>query len=453
MKLDETIYVSRPDLIELDEEVVNHTDLLEAIHEAASGATEISILGGYYNRQALIDICECVPKAKRSNCVIRIAVGLEATALVPRTWEDMRGVIKALKRLRFRDVTVSIVPRSPVHFHTKLFRILRRTRPVWFVGSANPGSQRHELMVRIYGKHEALSAYIEAVFATALEVTDGTPPIGEIGTLRDFFLSGVLCHKPPQQNLFTFDAFKLNTEDRDRLAAIIAGEAGIEHSRPRTEGFGFSLKSALGLDELLTDSPDNQRVRRIPTRRSCVDTVLGLWMPLAYAAKLQNDWVHEEVARRRKLDELAYSLGDESGQLRVWQAFEAHLSSMERLLAEHNIEAKTEQDCKVAFERFLRSRTATLAHEETRTRLARTMILTDMPDIWEDYRAARAFEMSFFEDVAYRLEMQSGSGGRVIRSLGEALGSEGGETAQELRELLRIRLSESPWRKEDWQST
>ncbi|AWI90384.1 hypothetical protein C0214_20360 [Methylobacterium sp. DM1] len=207
MDIDDRVYVSFPELIGFEEaEAV--ADLSEAIYEAAVGATEISILDGYYNVDALVGVCKQVRRADRGRCRVRIAVCLEATALIPRTWDDMRSLGRQLRDARFRDVTVAVVARAPVHFHTKLFRILRTTRPTWFVGSANPGSERHELMVRLTGRHEGLSAYVDAVFASALVVGPAPPPPVEIATPRDFFLSGMLCHKPPRQHLFSFDAFR-----------------------------------------------------------------------------------------------------------------------------------------------------------------------------------------------------------------------------------------------------
>jgi hypothetical protein len=340
MSIDDTIYISRPDLIGLDEESLDFADFSEAVHEAASGATEISILGGYYNVDALVDLCREVPTGQRADCLVRIAVGLESTALIPRTWQDMRAIDQRLRKVGFRCVTVAVVAKSPVHFHTKLFRILRTTRPVWFIGSANPGSERHELMVRISGRHEALSAYIDAVFDRALVVTGSPPPPVEIRTLRDFFLTGRLCHKPPVQRLFTFDAFRFTPENRDQLAAILAGEAGIEHARPRTEGFGFSLRSALGMDDVLITEDEDAVTQRIQYRRSCVDSVLGQWMPRAYANEIQNRIAEEESARLRKLERFGETLVTDAGQLKAHDAFEAHVTSMERLLAEHQIEAR-----------------------------------------------------------------------------------------------------------------
>ncbi len=186
MNVDETIYLNRPDLIGLDEREIDFADLREAIHQDAEGATEISILGGYYSVEALVEVCSQVPRAVRRNCTVRIAVGLEATALIPRTWADMRDVEQKLRRGGFKDVTVAVVTNSPVHFHTKLFRILRTTRPVWYIGSANPGSKRHELMVRLSGRHKSLTAYVAAAFDQAVPVSEPEPSV-EICSLRDFF--------------------------------------------------------------------------------------------------------------------------------------------------------------------------------------------------------------------------------------------------------------------------
>jgi hypothetical protein len=446
MTVDPYIYVHRPELIGLSEDKVDFADLQEALHEAASGATEISVLGGFYSVKGLVELCRQVPRADRKDCLVRIAVGLEATALIPRTWDDMRDLGRQLRKLGFRDATVAVVPNAPVHFHTKLFRILRRTRPVWFIGSANPGSDRHELMVRIAGRHEALSGYVDAVFQKALPVTSATPPRTEIRTLRDFFLTGMLCHKPPVQRLFTFDAFRFTPENRDDLARVLAGEAGVEHARPRTEGFGFSLRSALNEPEV--KGSKRAVSQRIHYRRSCLDTVLGFWTPRFYAREIEAQIAKEDRQRLRRLETLAESLASPAGQQAAQDGFADHVSSMERFLSEHKIDAQPVQNRDESFAKFLASRTKTLRKPEMRERLARSMTLTDMPDIWEDAKATEAFEASFFEDLAFRIG--SPGAGRVIRSLAEALDHDGTETPEELREALASRVESDAWTDEDW---
>ena len=159
-----TIYVARPDLLELGNDV-DHDDLQGTLEKEIVNATEVTIFGGFYSVEPLIRLCATIPKRSRKNCRIRIVVGLDTTASIPTTWDDMRRVRSRLLAEKFVDPIVAIVDSRPVHFHTKLFRFMHRTHPVWFIGSANPGSARHELMVRFGGRHDALSAYIRAVLA------------------------------------------------------------------------------------------------------------------------------------------------------------------------------------------------------------------------------------------------------------------------------------------------
>jgi hypothetical protein len=135
--------------------------------------------------------------------------------------------------------------------------------------------------------------------ARAIEVTERPQPHVEIRTRRDFFLTGMLAHKPPTQSPLTFDAFRLTADDRDRLDAVLAGESGVEHARLRTEGFGFGLKSALGIAD--TMAAGEGAAQRIQLRRSCEDTVLGQWMPRAYAEELHAQIADEERGRLRQL--------------------------------------------------------------------------------------------------------------------------------------------------------
>ncbi|GBU15802.1 MULTISPECIES: restriction endonuclease PLD domain-containing protein [Methylobacterium] len=449
MNVDEAIYVHREDLIGLADREINFVELVEAIHEDASGATEISILGGYYAVEALVNVCRKVPRSARRDCTLRIAVGLEATALIPRTWGDMREVENRLRGVGFKDVTVKVVMNSPVHFHTKLFRILRRTHPVWYVGSANPGSKRHEMMVRLSGRHEALMAYMDAVFDEARSVADPQPAV-DIRTLRDFFLAGELCHKPPTPRLFTFDAFRFTPDNREQIGAVLAGEAGVEHARPRTEGFGFSLRSALGLDDLPVPEVEEAVAQRTQYRRSSIDTVLGLWMPRKYARELRLRIADDESDRLRKLTEIAEELNTGPGQERVRTAFDAHVTSLQSLLDRHGIEVQPVPNRTALFERFLRSRTTTLSDEDTRKRLARTLTLVDMPDIWEDEHAVREFETSFFEDLTYRATATTGGTGRIIRSFVERLGFLGAHAPAEVRSELEESLAEAGWRDHHW---
>jgi hypothetical protein len=120
---------------------------------------------------------------------------------------------------------------------------------IWYVGSANPGSKRHELMVRIKGAHRALTTCADRVLEKSLKVEEAqAAPPSPVSSLQNFFLAGVLCHKPRVQRLFTFDAFCFSSEHRSRLNELFAEGARVRHAQPRTEGFGFRPAGALGAD-------------------------------------------------------------------------------------------------------------------------------------------------------------------------------------------------------------
>lgn len=443
-----TILVARPDLIELGDDV-DYLELDEALEAAALSATEITILGGFYSVDPVIALCKKVRRARRSGCKVRIAVGIEATSLIPATWADMRRLREKLLNSGFRDVIVAVVRSSPVHFHTKLFRFLNTTRPVWFVGSANPGSARHELMVRLSGRHEALSAYVAAVFATAVDIAL-PPPAPEITTLRDFFMAGLLCHKPPAQRLFTFDAFRFDVLHHQRLAEALAGSSGVSHANPRTQGFGFDLRSALHVaddgDDLDGESSSGNRVQ---IRPYSIDTVFGWWMPQAYGHYVRSKVEQDEVARERRLAEIGATLRTPEGEKSVHDAFISHVTSLASFLEAHGIDARPVSNRELRFKRFVTSRTKALSDPITTQRYARSMTLTGMPDIWEDGVAVEEFERSFFEDLAFR------AGGMtqptIVKSILSRLDDDTLSIGSDFEEALRDALVEEAWTDEDWE--
>ena len=449
MRVDERVFISKPELLDLESREIDYIDLVEDIHQSAQRATEITVLGGYYNVDALVVLCRQVRRESRARCRVRIAVGLAATTLIPQTWEDMRVLRRRLLRAGFQDTTIAVVMNSPVHFHTKLFRILRGRQPVWFVGSANPGSSRHEMMLRLTGRHDGLSNYVKAVFDTARKIDTEPEPDIDVRTLRDFFLRGVLCHKPPVQRIFTFDAFRLTRDAKDQLSQVIAGAAGIRHANPRAEGFGFSLTRAIGIDDALLEA-DETVEQRIQVRGSSIDTNLGAWMPLAYAEKIQHRLDHQEHNRANRLEAIYQLLAAEDGESKVRTLFEEHVQSMAERLAEHGIEARPVENRDALFTRFLRARTTTLGDVEARMRLSRTLVMTPMPDIWNDGTAVETFMGWAFDDLSYRIESLTPSG-RLIRSFRKVMGLEAGVAADQIREALEARIATTPWADEDWE--
>ena len=438
------IFLARPDLIGFDENS-DYIDLDEALRESAAKATEITILGGYYNPAALGNLCKQLKKSKRKSCKVRIAVGLDAPKVVNKVWHDLQELRKRLLKLGFKDVVVAFVRPQPTHFHTKLFRFVHTTKPVWFVGSANPGSKRHELLIKLSGRHEALIAYVDAVFAAAVDVQQAQP-VEEISTLRDFFLSGVLCHKPPVTRLFTFDAFHFDPEHREMLAKALGHSSSVSHANPTTQGFGFDLRSALSIG---ADFQEVTSARaRLQFRPYSIDTVLGWWMPRVYAPRLRNQVREEERARENRLMEIGAALNSPGGDATVRREFAAYIQSMHAYLDEHSIAARPVNNRDARFEKFLASRKKSLGDGATIARLSRTLMLTEMPDIWAGDTAVADFEESFFDDLAFRAGAPKKFA--VIRSIMEWLEDETLSTGDEIAEAFKAMLKEYAWTDEDW---
>lgn len=225
------------------------------------------------------------------------------------------------------------------------------------------------------------------------------PRLRRPATLRDFFLDGMLCHKPPQQQLFTFNAFRLSPEDRRRIDARIGEGSGVAYASPTTEGFGFGLRSALGMtaDDLRDDRQERTRFRSYR-----METLFGLWMPSAFAAMAESSVIDRQRRNEKRLASIGERLVGAGAQASVTAAFHVYLASMDCYLGELGIEAKPVRDRDAAFARFLASRTRGLGDPALIVRHARVMTFARMFDVWQDPGAAEEFERSFFEDLAWR---------------------------------------------------
>jgi hypothetical protein len=441
--LSETIHVAYPDILKLGEDV-NAAELTTSLAEAAEKATAIDILGGYYSVDRTLDILKKVPRAKRGSCKIRLAVGLDANSKIRQHWTDMRSLAENLKKAGFKDVTLAIVS-GRRHFHSKLFHFLRATHHVWFVGSANPGSDRHELMVSFTGRHDALKDYVDAVFAVAQPVTKQFPPNQFPGSLREFFLTGSLIHRTPQQTLFTFDAFRLDPEDREKMMRSLTAGV-VPHARPKTQGFAFGLRSAVETPDFAED--DGDEIARVHLRMYSIDTALGLWAPRFYIEQIRAQLQHSQASRTTELRRFSEQLSGD-GTTRVKAAFADYIGSMERLLESIGITPRPVERRDAAFERFVASRQRMLATEDGIERLAQRLEIIDMPDIWYDPKAVDTFEMSAFSDLAYRISGTS----RFVRAVAKGLNlpKQAYLEPEALKEKLEKRLSKQAWKDSEWE--
>lgn len=444
-KLRDEIYLGRADYLGIDYEEYNFHDFEDALHSDIDGATEITVLGGYANTEWLEKLCLKLRKKQRTDCRVRIAIGLDNSAHIPELWCQLGDVRSKLMKKGFKDLTIAVAPSRPVHLHTKLFRIVHHTSPKWYVGSANPGSKRHELMLRFTGAHQALAEYVNCVFEKAIDVAGPQPGIFA-GDLRSFFLTGTLCSKLTSSNRFTFDAFNFSPEARRQISDALAGSSGVSHASPKTEGFGFNLKSALELKgEFESESTPKARSQ---LKRWGIETALGLWVPTIYVSRLQSKNRKIENHNCAVLETLGEKLNSKTELMKAREGFKEHISSMEEFIQVNNIEAKKKQGLKEKFDRFLESRGKMLSDQMLTQRMSRTLTFMAMPYIWDDSNGDTEFEETFFDELAYRSrQMRSGM---VWNSISKYLGDGDLLDGCEIRERFELTLAETPWESTFW---
>jgi hypothetical protein len=241
MRVDPHIYLSRPEDLDLTSE-----PLKAALEQLASTATRIDILSAYYGTDYLGDLLSQAPTSIRKRCRLRLIFGVTTYSGLAAASEALAKFRKHLVSLGYRNPEIRLFTKSL--FHTKLYLFVSGTWPTWFVGSANASGaisgDRHELMIQMRGRHDALSRYIDAVAEVAIPVGGRIDiPAGASRDMRSFFLKGSLCYRPTYRPSLAFDACQITAVHRRFLGQLLADSAGVAHANPKTEGFAFSLVS------------------------------------------------------------------------------------------------------------------------------------------------------------------------------------------------------------------
>lgn len=444
MDVGKSVYLSSPgDLPGIDSE-----HLGDSLRADARAATRIWILTGYFGKEGVLSLLSEVPEHRRQGCSVRLVFGFEGKLGLTHAVKEMRDLGEQIRLLGFEDAKLLAFGRS-AHFHTKVYHFLRGTRPVWFVGSANASGafdgMRHEMMLRLSGRHEGLYNYAKAVIASAHAADN--PPLqpDDVRDLRSFFLAGRLCFEVKTRVSLAFEACSISSENRDRLKAAIGGNSNIPHAEADAEGFKFSLVSALRTSTAIVSGD----AARASFRPYAVETTLGYWLPRPYA-----EWVEErlhvsEAAALKKLEVLSRRLL-KTPRKTLDAELHRHVQGLREFFGRHTIKVEPRDDLSEAFTSFLESRTEWLGNAATRQRMVRRLAFTDMVDIWNDPAAAREFEEAFLTDVAFRLGSPS-TRPHVVKALAKriALGKTAGIPIQKLRARLEAVVGQG-WSRADW---
>ena len=428
--------------------------LADALGDAAVGADRIIILSAYYGTGYLESAFAAIPKKARRACSLTMVFGVETASKLPYAVEELRSFQKKLVALGFRSPAIRLFNKN-APFHTKLYYFKRSTQPIWFVGSANASpainGARHELMLRLTGRHEALTEYVNSVIDNSVVVEEVRPKSLVVSDIRSFLLNGALCYRPLARVSFTFEACQINSDHRAVLKKSLAAASKVPHADPQTEGFGFSLANAVGQVTgeqfpTLTEAEAGRSMSRLKFRHMAVETIYGYWLPGAYAHDVQDKLRAIESKSVNGMKRFAAKL-ESARPEQLDRELESHVEGLKAFFAEYSVKIEPKSDYRSRFGDFVRARRLWLADEARLERMVRRLHIEQMPDIWGDEQAAQKFEDSFFEDLAMRFDTAGKSW--IVSVLREELelrdvsGPEGLKAA--LAERLKQGFADSIW--------
>jgi hypothetical protein len=443
MHIDPRVFLSRPQDLPLEKAV----SLSEALGAAAAGADKVVILSAYYGTDYLKSAFAELPKKSRRACDLTLVFGLDTNARLPHAVEELRKLRMELVKLGFRSPSIRLFNKD-APFHSKLYYFKRATKPIWFVGSANASpaiaGARHELMIRLSGRHDQLSEYVKCVVERSVVVEEVTRPTLVVSDLRSFLLNGALCYRPLSRLSFTFEACQINSDHRAVLKRSLAAASEVPHADPQTEGFGFSLANAVAqvtgqqfADLAAADAEVGQSVSRLKFRHLAVETIYGYWLPSAYADEVKQKLRQIEQKSVAAMRRFASKLEEASFEALECE-LDRHVVGLKEFFAKHSVKIKPKSDYKAKFKDFVRARKSWLADEHRLERVVRRLHVEQMPDIWGDEDATRKFEDSFFEDLALRFDTPRKSW--IVGVLREELNLTEGSEPEQLRLALEGRL-------------
>jgi hypothetical protein len=407
VRIDHRVFLSRPEDVPLG----GSERLGNALASAASGADRIVILSAYYGTGYLEAMFAALPKKIRRACSLTMIFGVETASRLPHAVEELRKFQKELVTLGFHVPSIRLFNKG-VPFHTKLYHFKRSTQPVWFIGSANASpaieGARHELMLRLTGRHDALTEYVNGIIKNSVIVEEADRECLIVSDIRSFLLNGSLCYRPLSRVNFTFEACQINADHRRVLRDALATASEVPHADPQTEGFGFSLTNAVRqiTDEKFStalEADAGTSTSRLKFRHMAVETIYGYWLPAAYATEIQKKLRSIDAKSVAQTKEFATKL-ENVQQEKLDRELENHVDGLRKFFSAHSVLIEPKADYKRRFRDFVKGRKIWLADEERIERMVRRLHIEQMPDIWGDEEAAQKFEDSFFEDLAMRFD-------------------------------------------------
>ena len=421
---------------------------LDTLRVHAAKADAMTVVSGYYVPGVLQQLLSaCSGKAR---VVLNGLGGRRLTQQVEELEQLQEALDAEAKRIDLRLAFAEGV------FHTKLYLFESGSETVAWIGSANAtraglGGHNEEILVRVSPAPRSVMLYAESAWQRAVDLERCRQ---HVNSLPAFFRTGTLYYPPyvvlqKTLNPFSHLLERLPTEDKRKISVFHSDFADDE------AGIGaFNLNRVFeqrraGSGEV---APPKQQVR---FRRFAVETCYGYWVPEALVAEADRVLDHAASGQRALLETWREWLSEDIDS--IMSAYSAYLDDAKQMLEAEGVNWKKyasptlfeETDGVMA---LIDKLVAELGDEDRLRRHIHAFVPTEVPEIWEDARATRTFEESFFGSLAISAAGKRRSAATNLLLMALGFHTRKSLTAEDIREALELQLRDEHWYEENLRS-
>ena len=334
-------------------------------------------------------------------------------------------------------------------FHTKLYLFERGAQAVAWIGSANAtgaglGGHNEEVLVRMAPAPESVTMYAASAWERGVELDQCRQRVSSVPA---FFRTGTLYYAPYGVLQKTYNPFRRFVE---ALPAVERRKISAFHSEFAEDEAGIG---AFNLDRVFeraqSDEPTSESAtQQVRFRDYAVETCYGYWVPERLVEEVEERLRAASADKRAALERWRDWMS-ENGET-VVEAYRTYLVDARTMLEREGVDW-TKYASLALFEgtEAIEGRVATLVAElEDEGRLQRhslAFVAAEVPEIWEDGRARRDFERSFYDALAIASGARRWP--RAARLVLHALGL-GSTSAREIEKALLMCVRDESWYEE-----
>lgn len=375
-------------------------------------STQAEILSAYYNTSFLrrLLLTEGIRIPMRQAMTLRLLFGRAAPPMLADQLKELKKLKKALIKGKYATANIEIrVAAEGSLFHTKLYKLSKKSSSTIFVGSANISengfNKNDELMVSMDGPHAAIDAYIENTWEAAHDCEKGIPPTKHPGSLRELLRDGHLYFKPTRNLGQSLDCF--TGKSFEGIAPILRLKQNIEFNDPEAP-IATSIFRLLGIKGYASSKKIQKSDLKSKLARNSVETSFGYWAPAAYQDIINGASGDIAGARQETLQDYQRQVARKSKDAAfVERQCDAFIASVDKILDENGADALDDVQIsivKAKLKRKIRQINDRLSNPKFIARMSEQVSGTGVPELWEDPHSMEDLFESFAEDIAYKLK-------------------------------------------------